>query len=158
MRGRLLRHLVDLLAGERLGQHARGHVGAQRHAEDLIPAVRGGDGLRHGGHAHGVRAEHARSAHLGGRFELRAGEVHVDALAQREVLLLGDFLGKLAQAGRVDIGHIGEARAEFLNVRAPEGTEVEELEVVGDEHQIARGILGVHRARGVRHDHRLCAE
>lgn len=46
MRGRLLCHLVDLLAGERLGQHARGHVGAQRHAEDLIPAVRGGDGLR----------------------------------------------------------------------------------------------------------------
>ena len=158
MRGRLLRHLVDLLAGERLGQHARGHVGAQRHAEDLIPAVRGGDGLRHGGHAHGVRAEHARSAHLGGRFELRAGEVHVDALAQREVLLPGDFLRELAQAGRVDIGHIGEACAELVDIRPPERAKVEKLDVIGNEHQVACLVIGVHRARGVRHDHRLCAE
>ena len=120
--------------------------------------MRGGDGLRHGGHAHGVRAEHARGAHLGGGFKLRAGEVHVDALAQREVLLLGDFLGKLAQAGGVDIGHIGEACAELVDIRPPERAKVEKLDVIGNEHQIARGILGVHRARGVRHDHRLCAK
>ena len=158
MRGRLLRHLVDLLAGERLGQHARGHVGAERHAENFIAAVRGGDGLRHGGHAHGVRTEHARGAHLGRRFKLRAGEVHVDALAQREVLLPGDLFRELAQAGRVNARHIGEARAELVDIRPPERAEVEELDMVGDEHQIARGILGVHRARGVRHDHRLRAK
>ena len=60
--------------------------------------------------------------------------------------------------------HLGSFRPEVLLVLGSglgflgERAKVEELDMVGDEHQIARGILGVHRARGVRHDHRLCAE
>ena len=30
--------------------------------------------------------------------------------------------------------------------------------MVGDEHEVTRLIVCVHRARGVRHDHRLCAK
>ena len=120
--------------------------------------MRGGDGLRRGGHAHGVRAQNARGAHLGGRFELRAGEVHVNAFLQRKLLLARDLFGKGTQARGVDIGHIREARAEFLDVRPPERAKVEELDVVGDEHEVARLIVCVHSARGVRHDHRLRAK
>ena len=67
-------------------------------------------------------------------------------------------MGEGAQARGVDGGHIGEAGAELLKVGAAEGTEVEELDVIGEEHQLAHVPVGVDAACGVGDEERLCAE
>ena len=118
----------------------------------------GDDGLGHGGHTDRVGAEHARGADLGGRFKLRAGEIHIDTLTQRNVVRLCRFMGEGAQTRGVDGGHIGKAGAEFLKVGAIEGAEVEELDVIGEEHQLAHVPVGVDAAGGVGDEERLCAE
>ena len=118
----------------------------------------GDDGLGHGGHTDRVGAEHARGADLGGRFKLRAGEIHIDTLAQRNVVRRCRFMGEGAQTRGVDGGHIGKAGAELLKVGAAEGTEVEELDVIGEEHQLTHVPVGVDAAGGVGDEERLCAE
>lgn len=118
----------------------------------------GDDGLGHGGHTDRVGTEHARGADLGGRFKLRAGEIHINALTQRNVVRLCRFMGEGAQTRGVNGGHIGEAGAELLKVGAAEGTEVEELDVIGEEHQLTHVPVGVDAACGVGDEERLCAE
>ena len=145
-------------------QHARGHVGDEREAEDLDAHVARDDDLVHGGHADEVGAEGAEGADLGGRLVAGAEDGEVDAFGQRDVLLCGLFGGEFAQARRVGGGHVEEAQAgagadgEARLVGADGGVLAGEVDVVGDADEAALRVGLVDAAGGVGDDERLAAE
>ena len=106
---------------QRLIQDARGHIGQARYAQHAQPAVHGHNGLRHSGHAHRVRAQHARHADFRRRFIAGAVEPGIYALAQSNVLALGHIQSQRAQLAVISAGHIREARAKGLQVFAAQG-------------------------------------
>ncbi|CAN4016107.1 Bacterial mobilisation domain-containing protein, partial [Dysosmobacter welbionis] len=94
-----------LVGGKRLVQHPGTHIGAEREAQHIHTAVGGHNGLRHRGHAHGVRAQRPGGTDLRRRFVLGAGEVHIDALAQGDGQLLRGLPGGVLESGRVHMAH-----------------------------------------------------
>ena len=72
--------------------------------------------------------------------------------------LLCCCLRRRAQLRVVRVGHVGEAGPEALVVRADEGRLRLEVEMVGDEHQLARLEAVVDSADSVREDERADAE
>ena len=126
----------------------------------------GRDDLRHGGHPGGRAAEDARGADLRRRLELRAGEVKIDPLAQRDGELPRLAAGELPVGGVVGVGHVAEAGPELREVFPAQRRRVIELDVVGDQHEIADTEAAVDAAAGVgdqqgrnaqqpRHPHRI---
>ena len=109
----------------------------------------GHNGLRHRGHAHGVRAQHPGGTDLRRRFVLGAGEVHIDALAQGDGQLLRGLPGGVLESGRVHMAHVRESGAELLQVGAAKGADTEEFDVVGNQHDVPGREGGVHRAGSV---------
>ena len=63
-----------------------------------------------------------------------------------------------AQLGVVGVAHVREARPERVVVRADERRRALQVDVVGDEDELSRPVLGVDAARGVRHDERADPE
>ena len=109
----------------------------------------GGDGLRHGGHAYRVGTQGTGGPYLRRGFVLGAGEVHIYTLPQLHVKAFGGPAGRLPQGGRVDMAHVREPGAEFIDVGSAQGADAEELDVVGDEHNVAHVEFPVHRAGSV---------
>ena len=109
----------------------------------------GHNGLRHRGHAHGVRAQHPGGTDLRRRFVLGAGEVHIDALAQGDGQLLRSLPGVVLESGRVHMAHVREPGAELLQIGAAKGADTEEFDVVGNQHDVPGREGGVHRAGSV---------
>ena len=59
------------------------------------------DGLRHGAHAHGVRAPLAQHADFGGSLEMGPGHVGVHAALQADTHAARRVPGQIGQLGRV---------------------------------------------------------
>ena len=150
--------LVDLLAGDGLARDAGGHVGDHGNAQQRQTTVRRRQRLRYSRHPHGVAAEQADGANFGRRFKLRAGHEEIHALMHGKAELCRAGLRQLAQLRRVHPRNVKEAQAEFVHVPAPHGAGAVELDVVGDQHEIAARIGKIHAARRVRHDQRTDAE
>ena len=77
---------------------------------------------------------------------------------QREPRALAAFQRQLAQLGRVHAGDVEEARTEFIYIPAAQRACAGELDVVGYDHDVARAIGGVYRARSVGEDRVFYAE
>ena len=112
---------------ERLAAQPGGEVGDQADAEDLHAGLAGRDRLERGAHADQLAAEDAGHPDLGGGLVVRPGELDVDALVEARV----DLAAHRAQARAVEVGEVDEVRADD---RAGPG----EVDVVGDQHRLAR--------------------
>src|SRR4051794_18323372 len=119
-----------LLVRERLAAHALGQVRDGGDRDRLQAGVAGQDHPRHGGHADGVGAQRAEGADLRRGLEARAGGGQVDALGQVDAERLRGVLQAPAQLGVVGAGQAGEARADLVVVRAGEGVDAEQVDVV----------------------------
>ena len=116
------------------------------------------DDLRHGAHAHGLRAEELQHANLGGRLVRWAEESGIHAFAKDGVRVAGDGSKCLAQGRVVGDGHVGKARTQRLFVGTGEGRYAHEVQVVGHEHQVAGRPRGLEATRGVGEQDRTHAE
>ena len=150
--------LVDLLAGDGGAGHAGGQIGNDRDAEQRQTAMRRGQRLRHGRHADGVAAERADGADLRRSLKLRAGHEEIDALLHADAELVGAGLCQRTQLRRVHPGDVKKPRAEFVDVPAAQRACAVELDLVGDQHEIAGAVALVHAASRVRHDQRPDAQ
>ena len=111
-----------------------------------------------GGHAHRVGPGDAGEAHLGGSLVLGTGEVHIHTLLQGDAQLLGGLAGQLLEGGGIQVGGVGEPDAELRQVLAPQRGLHEDLDLVGDEHQVARLPVHVDAAGGVGDDKGVAAQ
>ena len=109
----------------------------------------GGDGLRYGGHAHGVSTQGPGGPDLGGGLVLGAGEEHVYALPQGDGQLCRGLPGHSLKGRGVHMAHVREPGAEGVQIGTLQGTGAKELNVVGDEHNVPGGKGGVDGPGGV---------
>ena len=108
----------------------------------------GHDDLWHGGHSDSVTAQDPVHPVFCGRLKGRALHTHIDAVFYTYLLLTGNLRGKLDQFLVVCLVHIGEART-CGEVLAAQRVLGEEVDVVGDDHQVAHMESLVHAACGV---------
>src|SRR5439155_8101864 len=133
----------------------QGQVRDSRHTYNFHAAVAGHQHFGYGGHANGVGAPLTQQPQLGARLVIGACNHNVYALTQRDVTLGGRFSGNFEQFGVVGRVHGREAGAEGRVVGAVQGVvpaPAEEVDVVGNEHQVARLEIGVEASRRVGHD------
>ena len=97
----------------------------------------GGQGLGHGGHARRVAAQDAKGPYLSRCLKLRASAVAVYPLLEGDARLVRRVTGHLAQGGGIHMAHIKEARAKLRKIAPPGGAGPEQVDVVGDEHDVA---------------------
>ena len=86
---------------------------------------------------------------------MRTREVHIDTLPQRESPLLRRLPGNVLKPGRVKSGAVRKAGAELRQVLAPERGISEELQLIGNEHNVPCIPAGVDATGGVGDDERL---
>ena len=114
--------------------------------------------LRHRGHSHGVRAQHAERTDLRRSFVAGAHIAQIYSVAQCNALRGGHLVCQTAQSGRIGVGHIAEARAEARIVGAGERVGAHKIDVVVNDHQVAHLEAGVDAAGGIGHDQRCHAQ
>jgi len=122
---------------ERSVRGARGHVGDARDPEDANPAVPRGDNLGNRGHADKVGADGAQRINFRGGFVARALHGEVDAIVDVLAELFSFFCDEALEFAIVCLGHIGEAQAETLVVRADEGIDALQVDVIANRYQAA---------------------
>ncbi len=97
----------------------------------------GGDDLEHGRHPDRVRAETLQHAQLGAGLVGRPREHDVDPLVEADAGPFGGGAGPSRQLGVVRVGQGREPRAEDVDVGTEQRVVARQVEVVGDEHQLA---------------------
>ena len=91
-------------------------VGAKGEAQHAHAAMAGHNSLRHSRHTHSIGTQKTGCPDLSGRFILRAGEVHIDALPQENRQAVCRFTGNFPQRRGIDMGRIREAGAELIHI------------------------------------------
>ena len=110
--------------------------------------------FRDRGHADRVAAQNADGADLRRRLKLRAGHKEVDALLYLDPKLCRAALRQRAQLRRIHARRVKKARAKFVQILSAQRTGSVQLDLIGDQHEVARPVAEVHAAGGVRHDER----
>ena len=132
-------------------------IGDDADAECSDATVVGHNHLRHGAHADGIAAKAV--IHLVFCRCLEGGALYADiyAMNQPDAFLLGDALSQGNELPIVGFVHVGETRTggEILATQRMLG---EEVDVVGDDHQVANLEFGVHASRGIAHEKGLDAQ
>ena len=118
----------------------------------------GRDHLHHRRHADRVAAGHAEEAALGRAFQLGAVQAAIDAVPERRAGAGGRSDRQRAQIGVVEPRLVGEAQADRLVVRADQRRAAGEVQMVLDQHHVARGIVAVEAAGRVGNDEGAGAE
>ena len=151
--GCLLHFLVRNLDGD----VEAAQVGDHRDAEGADAAVVGHDDLWDGGHAHGVATHGAVHAVFSRCLEGGTCGAQIDAVDQSDVLLLGNLGGQVDELVVVGFVHIREARSggEVLAAQRVFG---EEIDVVGDDHEVANLEGGIHATGSIGDEERLDAQ
>ena len=116
------------------------------------------DGLVRGAHADRVAPQPAQHPHLGARLVRRPGQHDVDPLAEADPGPLGRVAGRGAQSRVVGIGERREARPEAIEVRAEQRIVTGEVDVIGDQHHVARLELRIEATGGVGEHERIDPE
>ena len=147
--------LLDRRGRERVGEAL---VRDDRHAQRPHPHVHRRDHLGHRAHPHDVRTQPAQHAVLCARLQTGTGDGDVHALPQQDPLVQRHLARQRAQQLVVRLRHVREARPQRVVVRAHERVVAQQIDVVGDEHQVARVPQRVHAAAGVRDDEDARAE
>ena len=111
----------------------------------------GGNDFGHRAHAHGVGPDEAQKLVLGGGFQHRAGhgDVHAAPHFFGHSQLFGGAFGAGQQGGVVGGEHVGEARAQLIQVLADERVVGLQVDVVLNQHQVRELIVGMEAAGGV---------
>ena len=112
----------------------------------------GNDHFRYGRHADDVGADRAQESVLGARLEVRSTDGDVDALTQLDAARERDGARQHAQFRIVCVGHVRKARTETIVVRPGERIVAEQIDVVGDEHEIAGAPQRMHAAARIGDD------
>ena len=139
----------NFLVAQLLGQNTGSHVGDTADTHHVHAAVSGNQRLGNRGHAHGISAQDSAHPDLRGGFVVGAGVHGINALLQRDAVFRGLFLDGLAQRGGVQIGHIREPGAEGIQVGPDQRIGTGEVDVIGDQHQIAGTERKIYTAAGV---------
>ena len=149
--------LLHLLMADLHGIIKAAKVGDDRHTEGADATMVSHDDLRNGGHAHGIAAH--QTVHLIFCRRLKGGTLHsdIDAVLHFDALLLGNLVGQCHQREIVGLVHIGEARP-CGEVLTAERMLWEEVDVIGDDHQVTDAEGGVHTASGITDEERLDAQ
>ncbi len=153
----LVGSLLHLLVANLNGIVEAAQVGDDADAEGLDAAVVSHDDLRHGGHADGVAAEGAIHAVFCGSLEGRTSHADVHAVNQTNLPFLGNLCGEIDEFVVVGFVHVREAWTGG-EVLAAQGMLGEEIDVVGDDHEVANLECGVHAACSVGDEERLDAQ
>ena len=128
-----------------------------RYTESLDTAMMGHDDLRNGRHAYGITAKGAVHPIFG--WSLKCGTLHTDihTLLHLDALFPGNLVGLIDQQGIVGLVHVGKTRTggEVLSAQRMLG---EEVDMVGDDHQVADLELRVHAAGSIGDEERLDAQ
>ena len=117
----------------------------------------GHDYLRNGAHAYGVTTQGSVHAVLCRSLEGRTLDAHIYTMLNRNILLLGNLVGKITELLVVCLVHIWEART-GREVLATQWMLWEEVDVVVDNHQITNLELRVHTARCIAYEEGLDAQ
>src|SRR5438132_283152 len=138
---------------ERLIQDSRRgirYAGDTQHANAAVPR---GDHFRNRGHADEVCADRAQVAYLRGRLVARPKErcVHSFVHPNAQAVCFAD--GHFAEAFVVGCGHVVEAQAEAVIVRAGERIDALQIDVIADDHETALREFAFDATGGVGEDH-----
>ena len=117
-----------------------------------------GDHLGHGAHADEIGAQRPQHPILGARLEIGTGHRDVHAFTQHDLVIHRDLARELAQPGIIRRGHVREARTLGSDVRPDQRIIAEQVDVVGEEHEVAREPQRMHPARDVGDDQCLRAQ
>ena len=106
-----------------------------------IAAVDGHQNFGYGGHADGVGADGPKAV-FGPGLQVRPGYGRINTFVGGEILMPGDFQGKLDQRRMVRAAHVRETGAQRIFVRADKRVSQHEVNVVLDDHYVAEAKLG----------------
>ena len=132
-------------------------VGDDADAEYLDAAMAGHDDLRNGAHTYSVTTQGTIHTILCRSLEGRTLDAHIYTMLNRDVLLLGNLVGKITELLVVCLVHVREART-GREVLATQWMLWEEVDVVVDNHQVADLELWVHTSRGIAYEESLDAQ
>ena len=149
--------LLHLFMAHLDGDVEAAKVGDDAHAEDADAAMVSHDDFGHGAHAYGVAAQCSVHLILCGGLEGGALHAHVHAILQADAPLACYLSCQTDEVQVVGLVHVGESRAggEVLAAQRVLG---EEVDVVGDDHQVANLETGVHASCGVGYEECLDAQ
>ena len=132
-------------------------VGDDADAEYLDAAMAGHDDLRNGAHTYSVTTQGTIHTILCRSLEGRTLDAHIYTMLNRDVLLLGNLVGKITELLVVCLVHVREART-GREVLATQWMLWEEVDVVVDNHQVADLELRVHTSRCIAYEESLDAQ
>ena len=141
--------LLHLLVGRNFLDILTAEVGDNRDAEHAEAAMVGYDDFRHGRHTDGITADDTEILILSRGLESGAGSAYIDAMHQTDVIFFGDLIGENHEVVIVSLGHGRETGTKFLEILATEGILGEEVDMVGDDHNIADDEILVHTAGSI---------
>ena len=132
-------------------------IGDDADAEGADATVVGYDDFGNGRHTYGVATQRAIHPVFCRCLEGRSGGTDVDAIDQSDVLLLGNLRGEVDELVVVGFVHVREAWTcgEVLATQRMLG---EEVDVVGDNHQVANLKGGVHASGRIADEEGLDAQ
>src|SRR5580700_3181988 len=148
----------DFVVVEQLVEDAGGGVGNAGNAEGAETGVARGDDFGSGGHADEIGANRPKIADFGGCFVTGAGEGGVDPFAEIDVEAAAGGEGELTKLLVVCVGHVGKARAEFIDVGPGEGICALQIDVIADDDEASLGEFFFYAAGGVGEDDGFDAE
>ena len=132
-------------------------VGNNADTKGADAAVVSYNNLGNGGHTNGVATQCAIHLIFCRSLERRTCGTHIDTVYQTDFLLFGNLCGQVDELVVVSLVHIREAWTcgEVLATQRMLG---EEVDVVGDDHQVANLEGGVHATGSIRHEEGLDAQ
>ena len=126
-------------------------------AKDADAAMVGNDDFRNSRHANRIATKQAVHLIFSRCFERWPLYADIDAVLQADVFLFGNFKGQLDVLAVVGLVHVREARS-GREVLSAERVLREEIDVVGNHHQVADFELRIHAPCGVADEERLDAQ
>ena len=111
----------------------------------------------YGGHSDGIATKDTIHLIFGWGLEGWALQTHIDTILQTDLLLTGNVKGHLDEQGIIGLMHIWETwtRGEVL---ATQWMLWEEVDMVGDDHQVTNLETGVHATCGITDEEGLDAQ
>ena len=117
----------------------------------------GYDDLWDGTHANGVATQDAIHLILGRRLEGWSLHTHINTILQTDLLFASYLTGQFDESWVVGFVHIGEARTRG-EILATQRMLWEEVDMIGDNHQVANLEARIHAASSVADEERFDAQ
>jgi len=117
----------------------------------------GYDDLWDGTHANGVATQDAIHLILGRRLEGWSLHTHINTILQTDLLFASYLTGQFDESWVVGFVHIGEARTRG-EILATQRMLWEEVDMIGDNHQVANLETRIHATSGIADKERLDAQ